>query len=647
MPLIATRGAASVQGFGAFAQSAIPNYIEDVFSTYLYTGNGATQTINNGIDLAGKGGLTWIKSRSGTYGAYNNTLTDSTRGVSKILYSDNTNPQTSLTGSNACLTAFNTTGFSLGADAGSLSVNQSSTNYASWTFREQPKFFDVVTWTGNSTARTIAHNLGSVPGCILVKCTSMATDWNVYHQSIGNNFRLLLNATAEAYDIGNACWNATTPTASVFSLGTNSGVNASGETYVAYLFAHNAGGFGLTGTDNVVSCGGFTADGAGAAIVSLGYEPQWLLVKRTSSATDWQLYDNMRGFTVDNVGQLALRPNTSTAESAAYPYAVNATGFSLTGVGAGNTFIYIAIRRGPMKVPTDGTKVFKPVAYSGNDVDNNQTTNFPVDLGFVTTRNSAQGFFAVDRLRGPNKWPLDTWQTAAESTLTGYIGLDSNTQFKIINNGINRLNSSAFTYVIEAFQRAPGFFDEVCYTGTNGAMTIGHNLTVVPELIINKSRTIAGSWFVYAPSASATFGFLNTTDAFSSLGSQVATATTYDPVSYSSTSTYVSYLFATCPGVSKVGSYTGTGTLTTINCGFAAGARFVLIKRTDAVGAWYVWDSARGLVSGTDPSLQFNDPSGESNANSVYAVTTGFQLLASPAVAINTNAASYIFLAIA
>ena len=112
--------------------------------------------------------------------------------------------------------------------------------------------------------------------------------------------------------------------------------------------------------------------------------------------------------------------------------------------------------------------------------------------------------------------------------------------------------------------------------------------------------------------------------------------------------TYVAYLFATCAGVSKVGSYTGNGTTQTINCGFAGGARFVLIKRTDSTGDWYVYDTARGMTTLTDPYLLLNSNAAESaTLGSVTTVTTGFAVNASILSAINTNSASYIFLAIA
>jgi hypothetical protein len=114
----------------------------------------------------------------------------------------------------------------------------------------------------------------------------------------------------------------------------------------------------------------------------------------------------------------------------------------------------------------------------------------------------------------------------------------------------------------------------------------------------------------------------------------------------SSSSTFVAYLFATLANISKVGSYTGTGATQTINCGFTGGARFVLIKRTDTTGDWIVWDTARGMTSGTDPYLFLNSDAAEVNANNVYTITTGFQLVSANA---NTNASggTYIFLAIA
>jgi len=112
--------------------------------------------------------------------------------------------------------------------------------------------------------------------------------------------------------------------------------------------------------------------------------------------------------------------------------------------------------------------------------------------------------------------------------------------------------------------------------------------------------------------------------------------------------THIAYLFATCPGVSKVGSYTGTGTTLQINCGFAAGARFVLIKRTDSTGDWYVWDTARGIVSGNDPYLLLNSTAAEvTSTDYIDPYSAGFEISSSAPAAINASGGSFIFLAIA
>jgi hypothetical protein len=113
------------------------------------------------------------------------------------------------------------------------------------------------------------------------------------------------------------------------------------------------------------------------------------------------------------------------------------------------------------------------------------------------------------------------------------------------------------------------------------------------------------------------------------------------------TATAVAYLFATLAGISKVGSYTGNGTGQTIACGFSGGARFVLIRRTDASGSWYTFDSARGLTSGSSPYLLLNSTAAEVTGNNgVYASSGGFTLDTTASTTTNINGASYIFLSV-
>jgi hypothetical protein len=641
------------------------NYIEDVFSTYLYTGNGSTQTITNGIDLSTKGGLVWLKSRSqvASHGWF-----DTLRGANNQLISDSTAAAQAVS---SRLDAFTSSGFTLGTYG---SLNGSGSTYASWTFRKQPKFFDVVTWTGNNaTSRQISHSLGSVPGCIIVKCTSNAANWVVYHRSLSTDSgtvdsnNLVLNSTGA--QSGGACFGDDQyQTSTYFTLGRlgsgfNDTFNRSGYTYVAYLFAHDAGGFGLTGTDNVISCGSFTTDSGGNFSVSLGYEPQLVLVKRTDATQNWFIADTMRGFSQSQFA--TLNPNLSAAETANNSNYIspNATGFGSIGnqfLSGSATYIYIAIRRGPMKVPTSGTSVFAPVA-ANNTQGTKNTTGFPVDLQLQAWRDGVNAKIAVDRLRGVStnatngEKYLVTNTTAAEVAGTSLTQYWDNTGFQ------TALGWASFSNVYWNFGRAPGFMDVVCYTGTGSATTVSHNLGVAPELIITKKRSSTESWWTwcnYAPnSTNGNYAnALNATWAYDNQGTSIWGSTvTRTSAAYSVGSvqevngygiTYVAYLFATCAGVSKVGSYTGTGATQTIACGFTGGARFVLVKRTDSTGDWYVWDTARGMVSGTDPSLLLNSTAAEVNANSIYTTTGGFQIV-STAAGINASGGTYIFLAIA
>ena len=655
MPLQATSGAASYDAFGG-GVAAVPNYIEECFSTFLYQGNGSTQTINNGIDLAGKGGLVWIKDR---VGAYSHNLVDSARGVNNYLFSDLTSAQ--FDAGSLRVSSFNADGFSLGS--GSNGTNRSGNGHVSWTFRKQPKFFDVVTYTGNGVSgRTVAHNLGSVPGAIFIKGTSDTSDWCCMVRASDTTYAsfLSLNTTgASAYTgvLGDP------PTATQFttnSLGNSAGTyapNVNGVTYVAYLFAHNAGGFGLTGTDNVISCGSFTTDGSGAATVDLGYEPQWVMVKKTNAGDEansgfWWMQDNMRGYPVRPSASPHLQANTSSAEfpgtggvltfptSTGFVFNQNYSGFQ------NSNFIYIAIRRGPMRTPTTGTSVFglyKATAATSPSL----VSSFPVDMLF-TKNPASSGYSPFISSRLTSERRMNTGSTDAEAT-------DSTFDFDYQNGA---LSVDVTDYLGWMFRRAPGFFDVVCYTGTGSAQNISHNLTVVPELMIVKERNGANGWQVYSASLTNNdYLILNTTagvpaPSTTRWNSTTPTSTVFSVGTHGATNgsgqNFVAYLFASCPGVSKVGSYTGTGTTQTINCGFTAGSRFVLIKRTDSTGDWYVWDSARGIVAGNDPYLLLNSTAAEvTNTDFIDTAATGFEISSTAPAAINASGGTYIFLAIA
>ena len=663
MPLLETKGAASAQGFGLTLGSSAPVYIEDVFSTWIYTGTGATQTISNGIDLAGKGGLVWLKERTATGGSQNHQLSDTVRGAANRIFSNLTSAQDSA----SSISSFNSSGFSLSSSSG---ANNSGSTYASWTFRDQAKFFDVVTYTGNGSTLTVPHNLGSTPGCMIIKRTDSASDWFVYHRGLptpygANNpsYYANLNTTAAAAE-ELLIWDLVAPTASNFTVaaGGTADVCIGGATYVAYLFAHDAGGFGLNGTDNVISCGSYTGNGNNnGPVITLGYEPQWLMIKNTTGTGGWNIVDTMRGMPAQFTSQY-LRANTSDAEATSYYAYTNATGFQ---IGLNNsevntnasTYIYIAIRRGPMKVPTVGTSVLGLNARTGTGANATVTGSAGVsDAALIKNRGSAVGDLFASRLTGTNY--LETSSTAAE-VAAGTTILQANPWDVMdgvkVGTTSTITNASANTYINYLFDRAPSFFDEVCYTGTGADIAaLATNLGVQPEFVFLKRRDSTSDWGVGIKVGSSTNYYstlrLNSTAA---LGSFVfaftSTGTLGVPSGFSvSGGTYIAYLFATCPGVSKVGTYTGTAATQIINCGFTGGSRFVMIKRTDSTGDWYVWDSARGIVAGNDPYLLMNSTAAEvTSTDYIDTAATGFEITSTAPAAINATGGTYIFLAIA
>jgi hypothetical protein len=657
-------------------------YVEDVFSTYLYTGNNSTQTITNGIDLAGEGGLVWTKGRTGTQ---NNRLIDTTRGSDKLLTSNDTDAEAAGTaGYN--ITAFNSDGYTLGLNQYSLNSNGSS--YASWTFRKAPRFFDVVTYTGTGAARTIAHNLGTTVGSIIIKQTDTISNWYVYHRSLtygngtgaylttkaGENV-LSLNGTTLVNNIS-TIWNNTDATADVFTVGTNASVNASGAEYVAYIFAHNNGdgGFGENSDQDVIKCGHYVGDGS-SLTVDVGFEPEFVIVKKTSEVSDtfgWGIADTMRGFTAAPKVVNWLYANSSSAETTSGGASIylTANGFKVSNSWSSSTagYIYIAIRRGPMKTPTDATKVFSAVAYAGNSTTNttiqNLTTNIAADMAWISHRDSSgQNRQSFDKLRGSGVTLYQSGTYAEENFGSTYAGASvsfSNTQTVLTGQYTAQglYNTSGNTFAAWNFRRAPGFFDVVAYTGTSVARTVTHNLAAVPELMLVKDRTASASWVAYSASTGPSIcGTLNSTSDFSNVGTAYfnSTVPTSSLVTIGANGTvnasgnnYVAYLFATLAGVSKVGSYTGTGTTLSIDCGFTAGARFVLIKRTDSSGDWYVWDTARGIISGNDPYLLLNSSAAEvTNTDYIDPLSSGFQISSTAPAAINASGGSFIFLAIA
>jgi hypothetical protein len=616
--------------------------VEDVFSAYTYAGNASTQTITTGINLDTKEGMVWIKGRTD---ATSHEIFDTIRTATHELFSNTTAADTT----NAdTLTAFSSTGFDLGAD---VAVNDTSAhNYIAWTFRQAGKFFHVSSQVkAAGVDKTVDLSALGTVGMVTVKRTDNTGDWFVWHRSCTAGSLLYLNKTDAEASLGHITVSGTTLTL-------HDGVIADG-TYIVYAWAHDEG------TDGMIQCGTFTTDGSEVASVTLGWEPQFAIFKGADTILGWQMLDNARGWVATASLDDTLFANTTAASVSTGNYgSPNATGFSVAGLTASKVYVYLAIRRGPMRQPTVGTQVYNAIARTGTGAADTVTgVGFPPDLLFSRTRSDSEAIYGCvgtmsDRLRGTNKL-LVTSNSHEEYTDTGFV-----TSFGMngITVGSNWILNDPNPYIYWFFRRYPGVFDIVCDTGNGSVRTISHNLGVIPELMIRKKRSLGGTpldyWAVYYGDNTEylLFNTANDTQDLNTMWNDTSpTATVFtvgtNEITNENPSTFVTYLFATLAGISKVGTYVGNGSNQTVDCGFSTGARWVMIKAIDSDSGfgWSVGDSTRGVIAGNDPYVRPNflnvvevtdkdwlDPD---NSGFIVNETTGPNA--------NTNGVTYLFLA--
>lgn len=312
------------------------------FDATTYTGNGdisQTRIISNGNFQPD---LVWVKSRSAANG---HALQDSIRGAGGILRTELTAAE--LTGRTDILNGFSSTGFVVGGD---VLTNANAATYVGWQWKESASAgFDIVTYTGTGVNRTVAHSLGVAPKMVIVKTRSLAGEnWNCWHTSLNNTAaRILLNTTG-AVDTGSpTIWGTggINPTSTTFQVGSSSGTNGNGSTYVAYLFSEVAG---------FSKFGSYTGNGsADGPFVYCGFRPRYVLVKNINDGTgQWIVNDSARG--AYNQPANALYPNLSNAEDTSHPIDFYSNGFKVRSSaahsnGSGNTLIYAAFAENPFK----------------------------------------------------------------------------------------------------------------------------------------------------------------------------------------------------------------------------------------------------------------------------------------------------------
>jgi hypothetical protein len=318
-----------------------------------YTGTGSSLTIANTVGSTSfQPDFVWVKSRSA---ATDHALYDSVRGTTKDLVSNSTAAETT---QSTGLTAFNSTGFTVGALA---KMNTSSATYVAWQWYTNggtsssntngsitstvsagaTQGFSVVTYTGTGANATVGHGLGVAPSMIILKQRNAVDYWVVWQTTLGSTGYLLLNST-NGSSTAATYWNSTLPTSSVFSLGSDSRPNGSGTTYVAYCFAAVKG---------FSAFGSYTGNGStDGPFVYTGFRPRWLLYKRYDSTADWVIVDSSRS--TYNLVTNVLYPDLSNAEDTSATVDFLSNGFKFRGTAGNNSgasYIYACFAENPFK----------------------------------------------------------------------------------------------------------------------------------------------------------------------------------------------------------------------------------------------------------------------------------------------------------
>ena len=318
------------------------------FQTTLYTGDGNAQDVTNTGNSDLQPDWVWIAMRSD---ADNKIWYDAVRGVTKRLVSNLSSAEATVSD---MVTAFNSDGFSVGTNS---NVTGDTKTFVGWQWKEQAGVFDIVSYTGSGSAKTVSHSLSAVPKMIIVKARSSSGQWAVQHGSLGATKWTELDSTA-ATDFSTTIWNNTEPTSSVFTVGTNARTNANGTTYIAYVFAEKKG---------YSKFGSYVGNGnADGTFVYTGFKPAFVMIKASNAVKDWKMIDNKRnpaGLGGANPVRYRLAANTTAATSddgdgqdfTSQGFKFRTTDSHMN--GSGTTYIYMAFAENPFVTSTDNGSI--------------------------------------------------------------------------------------------------------------------------------------------------------------------------------------------------------------------------------------------------------------------------------------------------
>lgn len=317
------------------------------FNILLYTGDRPTNAGKTGVGFPPD--LVWIKGRDQT--DFWSAL-DSTRGA-QVMSPDNTDSEASFSG-----WSFDSDGFTVGSSG---QANNNGTSYVSYHWRANGgttstntdgsinsvvqtsplSGFSIVSYTGTGSNATIGHGLGTAPDWIIIKNRDRnGYGWLVYHSAIGAEKYLVLNTGAAQTDQA-SIFNDTAPTSSVFSVGTDTFGNYNGDEYIAYCW-HDVSGFSKFGS--------YTGNGSTSGpSVNIGFQPDFLLIKRAEIGDSWRLFDSARD--TSNTREKFIDVDSTAAETTSQFNTVDflSNGFQPRCIGStmnnsGGTYTYAAFK---------------------------------------------------------------------------------------------------------------------------------------------------------------------------------------------------------------------------------------------------------------------------------------------------------------
>ena len=654
----------------------IPAVPSENFNTVLYTGNGGTQSIT-GVGF--KPDFVWLKNRS--LGGYAPRAFDSTRGATKRLQTSTNNIEFTEATS---LTSFDADGFSLGSD---IYVNNSGSEFVAWCWKAKggtttsngdgtittsvqanvSAKFSIISYTGNgNTSQSIGHGLGVKPEIVILKALDSTQDWQVFGDTLFERMQLNNNgADDNNFPLTYSSTTVTLPQGG--GMEGDPAWNGSGNDYIAYAFASSSG---------FSKIGSYTGNGSTTGpVINTGFEPAFLIVKRTSNTDNWVILDNKRSTSNPRIN--ALFANLNDAElTSGFETDFLSNGFQIKTSDAsmnfnGGSYIYIAFASDPSTAPTLADS-FANKLYTGTGVDPLNITGlgFSPSLVWIKSRDVAREHIWCDSVRGPSR-EISSSDTSAEElrgvTVFGSDGFTLDAASLNYNgasedyvswnwkaNSIPTINTDGTIQAIVSANQAGGF-SIINFTtpGTNN-FSVGHGLGAAPDLVIYKALSQTSNWTVYDSISGATkylllngsgtqqtdslpFNDTEPTSTVLNLGSAT--------VWWATNANYIAYAFKSIPGYSKVGTYTGVSSGVTITTGFRPS--FIMVKSTSNVENWAILDTARGSGRVLNPNL--SNAESDSTLNTFTISDTGFsfpdQSIAD--AMLNENGYQYIYLAIA